>query len=376
MPPTLRATWRREAVTYARSWPAPVAAQGQQLLPLLSAQPNVGPERRGVATRLSALAPVAYDVLAIAPQITLDMQLRYAGLEQVWACALGMMAPTLGGVAMPQVVAAGVFRHLYELAPALSAEPWTVGEGWRLGTGLVVGQRKIRRATLAIDMGSEIWEWLSTMVRAWTLAADQGGVTLTLECVSHSVSYASAVNTLATVRACVPNSAPRASLPELTFRIAPWSAVTPLGSGDALQTPTWALRVEQQLAATFGRRTGLAPEEYERTQAPTVTLTFVVPRHANTAWATRWAAGTRVMADAQWAGPLIPGTATPYACRVYLPALEVSNAQTTMTAGIATETVQCLGVIPASAAAGFPLMHRLGPLAVECVTSVSQHPLL
>ena len=372
----LRAGLAREATITAHVWPATAAALVTQLLPLLTVNGNDGVTRAGSRTLVSGLAPVAFDLLSIAPTLQVPLQLRYQGLEQAWALACGFGAKRFGATVNPETLATGAYKHRYELDLTQGATPWMLGEGFQLGSELTLGQRRIRRATIACDLRSEVWEFLSCMVAAWTLAADHSGCTLTLDLVGHSKSVASAINTATTLANALPNVFPRARFDQCVWRIAPYSAGTPLNSGNAVTVSSWALRVDHQLATSFGPRTGTAPEEYERTQAPTVTLTFVLPRHEAETWQQRWRVGTVLMADAKWTGEQIGATGHNYQCNAYLPSLQVTNAQLSGAgSGLYPDTVQGIGVVPSAAAAGFPAMQFLGPLAVELVSGVSQHGL-
>lgn len=383
MPTTLgyaiRAAFQREALISTPTWPSASAAACTALLPLLDAQVGDGVNKTGAYTQDSGFGPIGYDLTGIVPAITLPLQMRYQGLEQLWACALGFMAGRISGTLMPQTLATGAYRHLYELDDHLSALwPWMYNDGWQFQSPAEItwGARKVRRGTVALDLQSEVWELKSAMVNAWTLAANPQGVTLTLELLAHSLSRSGTVNTSATLTALAPNVSPRLRFDALTFRIAPFSSSVALNSGDALAVSAWALRVENKLQAGFGPMSGLAPEEFERSQAVQVTLTFVVPRHTAATWQTRWTANTRLMADAKWTGPAIGATGQNYQCNVYLPSLQVSNAQLGINgAALPPDTVQCLGIVPTVAAAGFPAMNNLIPLAVECVSGTSTHSL-
>ena len=208
-------------------------------------------------------------------------------------------------------------------------------------------------------------------------ACTPAGTTLALELVAHSLSRASVVNTAATMGVLAPVLVPSVLFTDLVFRIAPYSASTPLGSSDALGVSSWTLRLENHLAPTVGPRTGTAPEEYERQQEPTISLTVVLPRRSADTWQTRWGANTTLMADATFSGGQIGSTGIPYQLNVYLPALQVLNAQAgTGGPGLPPDTVQLHAVIPSAAAAGFPTCHTNTPLAVEVVSGVSTHPLV
>lgn len=373
----IRAGFQREAVVTTATWPAASAAAVAQLLPLLDVEANDGVQKIGAYTTTAARGPIAFDLLHRAPTLRLPLQLRYQGLEPLWACALGFGAKRFGATLNPEPLAAGAYKHRYELDMVMGGIPWMLGEGFQLGTELQLGQQRIRRGTFAADLQSEVWEFLSAMVTGWTLQGTHAGCTVTVDLASASKSVASAVNTATTLANALPNIAPRVRFDQLTWRIAPYSSSVALTSGDALQVSSWTVRVDHALQPSFGPRLGTGPEEYERTQSPTVTVTFTLPRHEAEIWQSRWRSGTGIlMADAKWTGGQIGATGQPYQCNVYLPALQVTNAQLNAAgSGLASDTVQAIGVIPSLAAAGFPVMQFLGPLAVELVSGVSLHGL-
>jgi hypothetical protein len=372
----IRAGFAREATVTAATWPAASAAVVTQLLPLLDYAANDGVEKAGTRTTTSGIGPVAFDLMNIAPSLQIPLQLRYQGLEQLWACALGFGAKRFGATLNPETLATGAYKHRYELDSVVGATPWMLGEGFQVGTELQLGQRRIRRGTFAADLQSEVWECLSCMVAGWTLAGSHAGCTLTVDLAGYSKSVSSVVNTATTLANASPNVWPRARFDQLAWRIAPYSSSTALSGTDVVPITSWALRVDHNLATSFGPRLGTAPEEYERTQASAVTLTFVLPRHEAETWQSRWRSNARLMADAKWTGPAIGATGQNYQCNVYLPSLQVTNAQLSAAgSGLYPDTVQAIGVIPSTAAAGFPAMQFLGPLAVELVSGVSVHGL-
>lgn len=374
----IRAGFEREAIVTTSTWPAAAAAALTALLPLLDIAANDGVEKAGTGSVETGLGPTGFDVLSVMPTATVSMKARYQGLEPLWACALGYMAKRIGATVMPETLAAGVFRHLLELDASLStAAGWTLADGFQVGTELLVGQRRVRRGTFAVDFQVSGWEWLSSMIQAVTLQSEPGGTTLTVELVAYSLSRSSAVNTSATMLKLLPSTLPTVLFTDLAVRVGAYSAVTPLGSGDAVLCTTWTLRLENNLVAAPGPRTGTAPEEYEREGAPRATVTFVVSRHTADLWQTRWSSNTLLMADAKFTSPSEVAAGQPYKLNVYLPSCRVTNGQlNTSGPRLPSDTVQLVGVVPTAAAAGFPTMIGLSPLAIEVVSGTSTHPLL
>lgn len=374
----LRAGFQREAVVTTSTWPVVAPAALTALLPLLDVQPDEGVQKRGSIGPVSGLGPTAFDVLNVTPRVTVPWKLRYEGFEQLVACALGHGAKRLNTVVMPESLGMGAYRHLYELDARLStAEAWQAApDGFQDGE-LLAGQRKVRRGTLAVNFGISVWEWLSAMVQTLTMTVVPAGVTLAVDFVSHSLGRTSVVNTVATLAHLAPITAPPVNSAEMVCRVAPYSASVPLGSGDSVQVSSWSLKLENHLKATYGPRTGLAPEEYERDQPPTVTVTLTPPRHRTDAWQTRWRTVAPLMMDMKLTGPLMQPAGFPYACNVYLPTCQVMQAAPQMRgAGLPSDTVQLQGQVPTAPAAGFPTMQRSTPLAIELQNGVNQHALL
>lgn len=373
----IRGGFTREASVTTPTWPATTAALVTTLLPLLSGGFNDGVNKKGVADATSGLAPVAFDIQDITPSLSLPLQLRYHGLESLWGCALGYGAKRISTTLNPETLATGVYRHSYEVDPNVSDFPWQLGDGFHLGANeLSLGQRRITHGTMALDMVSEVWELKSSMVAGMSLTASHQGCFLSFDFLAHSKSASSSVNTATTLRNALPNYAPRAHFHEAVWRIAPYSASVPLGSGDSLKITAWSLRLDPQIKSTYGPRTGTAPELLFRTTAPTITVQFTIERHQSEAWQTRWRANTTIMADMKWTGALIGGSGINSQCNLFFPSLKVIGAQLSPNgASTYTETVQAIAIVPSAAAAGFPTFHNVTPFGVQLVTTTSQHGL-
>jgi hypothetical protein len=375
----LRCGFQREAIVTAPIWPTASAAVVTTLLPLLDVAPTDGVTKAGYSSVASGLGPAGFDVVSILPAATVTLKAQYQGLEALWACALGYMAKRIGATVLPEALGGGAFRHLYELDTGLStAHTWDASADGFTGGELLAGQRKVRRGTFAVDLGVSVWEFLSSMVQALTLQVEEAGATLTLELLSHSKSEVSVINTSVTMARCLPPTAPNVLFSDLLFRVAPYSASTPLASGDIVRATRWALRLDNMLVGVPGPRTGLYAEEYERGSDPRVTVTFVDPRHTADQWQQRWRDTPVLMADARCTSERFITAGQPYRLNVSLPSCQVTNAQLGLNgATLPPDTVQLVGVVPSAAAAGFPTMrHTSSALAVEVYSGVSQHPLL
>lgn len=372
-----RAGFQREAIVSSGTWPAASAAALTALLPVLPLPGNDGIEKAGGVTLNAPLATDTFDVLRKAPTVAPPLVARYQGLEQLWACAFGHMPKRIGSTVMPETLATGAYRHLYEIDTRLSGlEMWMLGDGFQVGTELLIGQRKIRRGTFALDDQVSVREWLSSMVQGLTLQADPGATSLTLDMISYALSRASVVNTAATMAVLLPNASPRLNFVDCVIRLDTFSTSIALSSADQLQCGSLALRIDNNLVTQFGPHTGLAPGEYERERPAIVTLTLALPRHTVDTWLSAWGSNPTLMADVKFTGPAIGSTGFTYQCNLYFPSLKITNAQLLPGFGPLSETVQLVAITPSAAAAGMPTMHRLTPCAVELVSAVSAHALL
>ena len=203
------------------------------------------------------LGPHALDVIAQTPSVRIGFRWRYQGLEDLLGVALGYMP-----AAFPQALGGGAYRHLYEVSADLASEPWPSADSQPLGTRLV------RRGTFAAWRQVSVWQVLSGMVQSLALVSDgervQGDVVL----VGETLSRTSAVNTTTTLQALPPCGWPLVSVRHGRLRLGPRSATVPLTAAHDVCYRTLEVRSENNLAATAGPRTGLAPEEYTRTQPP------------------------------------------------------------------------------------------------------------
>ena len=361
------------------TWPAVSAAALTRLLPLLGASGHDGAHHQGRSGTDTGLGPQVFDLVEHLPLASTTWRLRYQGFEQLLACALGHGAKRLASVVMPEVLASGAYRHLYELDTGLStASAWDATADGFLTGELAAGQRKVRRGTLVLSSQQGVWEWLSAMIQGLALIVTAGApTTLAIDYVSFQLARDSVINTVARMQTVPPVVAPAPLFADWTWRIGPYSASVALDSSTLAPCTRWSLRLENNLEASAGPRTGYAPDEYERSNEPRVTLSFTLPRSTTDVWQTRWVQNTRLMAIGAFQGPVIGNTSVHYALTCYLPSCQVTNAVLNLAgAQIPSTTVELVAIVPTAAAAGFPTMQRLTPLALELVSGEAQHALL
>jgi hypothetical protein len=300
-------------------------------------------------------------------------------VEALWCYALGHAAKRLNGIVMPEVVTTGVYRHLYEGAARLRAEPWAPGDGVYAGDGLVAGHVKGRRGTLAVlKAGLEVWEARSAMVDVLTVIAAPTQATMDVALVAASLTRLSLVNTIASLNALAAPAADVCRFDACVVRLAPYSEAVPLASAHALPVQALTVTVQNHLQAEdTSPRSPVSVEEPERAHPPTITLTLTVAG-TDAAAVVDWVeAGTRLMADIVWTGPVIPGTATPMTLSLYFGTL-MAEAAPLVVAGPGRVDVECAfqAFPPPARPAGFPVSSGLAPLLVELRNSRNVHPLV
>jgi hypothetical protein len=373
------AGWAREAVVYAPTYPAASAALVTELLPLVGAELHTGVTQAFTpATDAAQLGYTAADTVSYAPTVTLHLAPRYRGLEALFACALGLEARRLGATLMPEQLAPGVYRHLFEVDHHLSTgSGWVAPDDGIEESDLLGGQRKVRRGTLAVVREFSVWEFLSVMWDELTLAwtVDQG--TCTLSGHAHSLTRDSAVNTLTSMQHATLSRGPSVLLTHAVLRLAPYSTTTPLDSTHETGISSWTLSLKNQLTGDSGPRTGLAPEEYERSAPPLVTGTFTLPRYRANTLLDAWPLGSSYMLDLKFTGGFIGTSGYHYALNLYVPGLVFTSVEPTgPTPSRAQVQVAWQAVTPAEAPAGFPSSAKNGPMLIEVLGDVPDHQLL
>jgi len=379
MPGHSYAGWAREAVVYAPAWPSDAAALVTTLLPCTSIELDPGLTHAFTpATTDARLGYTAADLVSSQPHVTLHLAPRYRGLEALFACALGLEAKRLGATLVPQQLAPGVYRHLFEVDQQLSTMTgWVAPDDGIDPSDVLDGQRKVRRGTLAVVRELSVWEFLSTMLDELTLAWTVDGGTCTVSGPAYSVRRDSGVNTLTTMQHAALPSGPSVLLTQAVLRLAPYSVDTPLGNSHETGIRTWTCTLKNQLKGEPGPRTGLAAEEYERSGPPLLTGTFELPRYRADTLTEAWAATTLYMLDCKFTGPFIADSAFRYQLNLYVPGLTLTHAAPTgPSVARATVPVQWTAVTPLAPPAGFPTMAHQGPFALEVISDIADHQLL
>lgn len=403
--------WQREAITYTPTWPAASAAAVTALLPLLSEDLRELPEKAPTVTARTGLGPEAVEVLSRRVGGPIQMRAQYTGQEAFLCAALGYMAKRVAGMSgrgrgptvsrgpgrrpgtarreggagflmgsgrgvfsLPEPLAPGVYRHLYEIEPHLAAEPWTSADGFHAGE-LSAGQHKIRRGTVAIDKQVSVWELKSTMIQRLTLDARMQAVTWSADLLGYGIARSGTVNTSGSLAALPTLSADNVLFTDLVCQVGAYSATTPLSSAIGLIQCT--MELDNHLTASPGPRVASFIEEPEREASPGVTGELVLARYqADTLLATVDANSPLMMAW-HWTGPEIGSTGYTARLSLYFPSLVFLEGQAGFAGpGMPTLTLPFQALVPAARPAGFPVSAHTGPLMIEVISPVSSHPLL
>lgn len=378
--PESQCGFRREALVTARTWPAASAALLQWALPLLSAEVSEGLTKQFQATRGSQYGYTGSAVTAHTPTIALTLDWRYGGLEQLLCCAFGYMAKRVAGntIVLPELLAAGVYRHLYELDVSVTtANLWGAADGVLGGDSLPAGLRKVRRGTVALSRGVSVWELLSGVVDQVSFAVQADGkATCAVNGIAYSLSRTSSANTLAVMAALPPLAYPTVLGTDLRVRLAPYSASTPLDSGDEVAVTAWSLTMQHNLAVQQSHEQPLHAAELEQQGTPLVSGSLTLPRYQSDTFFAAYSANDTYMLECTFTGPLIPHTATAYAYTFYVPHVKLTQVTAPLNQGTANQPLLWYAQVPIAQAAGFPASHHIGPVMLEHVTHEGGHPLL
>ena len=360
------AGFAHESATDGEQWPAESPALVREIWPILTADFDAGVQQEPVVTRAHALGPHAAFVVALRPACSVAFRWRYQGLEALLGCALGYMP-----AAFPHALGSGAYRHVYELSPDLASEPWPAADGQPATTRLV------RRGTFAAWRQVSTWEMVSGMVQSLALVSDGERVQGEVASVGESLTRESAVNTATTLQALPPYGWPLLSVRHGRLRLGPRSATVALTAEHDVCYRTLEVRLENNLAATAGPRTALAPEEYTRTAPPMLTLSFELPRYASDAWLDAWGADTPLMGEVHYGGPAIGGAPQAYQLTWSLPALRLTDVRPSpIQVGLPSVQHVLQAEVPDAPAAGMAATTLGGPCGVEVVCGVAAHPLL
>lgn len=373
-----RVGFKREALLYTNTWPSAAAIAVDTLLPVGEEALAEHATLAYSTTRTSNGSATHADVVAQDAAAPKTFDVRYQGLETIWACALGFQAKRISGTVFPEQLAVGAYKHRFEIDARLHGEAWELGDGFLLGE-LTLGQQKVRRMTAASYRGGiSVWEAKSVMVNTLELSGAPGqALSMTLDTIAHSVSNTSVINTTTVVNALSNVLAPRVLWHAGVFRLRPYSTSTALSGSDVISTQGASVRLSNTLERSAGRRTGLFTEEPQRSTVAEVTGSLTLPRYLVDTLILAQRAGTAYMMDIKFTGGQIAATGQNYALNLYFPTMHFPTTDVrTSGPGRIPVTLPFTCREPTAAAAGMPATHHLGALTVEVVSGLATNPLL
>lgn len=177
-----KAAYGLESLIYTPTWPSTAPVLGTTLLPLLSE--SVVPETEYETIEAVSRTPSAPRLVSRRSIGEVAVDARFSGIEPLFASAFGFMSPSL-----PEQLAAGVYRHLYELDDTVGARPWKAGEGVLSGSGITAGQRKRRRGTFTVEKGGITWQSHGCSVTGFALTANSTGVSFVFGLIGYDTIY-------------------------------------------------------------------------------------------------------------------------------------------------------------------------------------------
>ena len=367
---TTRCGAKKNATVYTATWPSAASAAVTALLPLLS---------EDLANELGQVAVVTVDnrVFQGAPLVAdrntagnLVLDLRFDGLELIWLLGLGFQARRIAGTSMPENLGGGAYRHLFEVDPVLGYQPWLPGEGWVSNDGLLSGQGKVRRATVVVEKGANLWETKDAVVEGLTFQGNAAGMSIVLNMFGYTTNYFSTVNPTLSALSCPTEPL---TYMDMEVSITDGSSAVSLTELVGFQ---WSIRNNLSTAAT----TSTAPfvDEPRRAGPAVVQGTFALPSYSAEALILQgWAqTNTALSMRAEFTGDTIGG-GNDFRLTFYFPALTLSSADLPVQGPQQVQgNFAFVAHKPSTVPFGFPASVKGGHVMVEVVSTLSTNPLI
>jgi hypothetical protein len=296
----------------------------------------------------------------------------YKGIESLIASAMGFCNYSES----PETIAAGVYKHTFELSEHLRTESWAAGDGILAGSGYLAGDNKVRRGTLCIDKSVSIWEFASVMIQAVTIKGDSKGVRFEFDLLPYDLDRASAVN----------DSSAAWSIPDLDWTpilfgdMAMWlddySAVSELTADDAMGISEFEIKLENHLKVERDSLSGLYIAEPRREAKRLVSGSFTVPRYESDDLLAKLDAQDPMMAMLRFTGAEIGATGHDRACWIWLPTIRFDAIDAPLGGpGLIPVKHTFTAEIPAAAPAGFPA-QATKELVIQVQNDLDTNPLV
>lgn len=354
-----------------RTWP-PAPSVVSKLLPLLNEGMVVNP----IITLQDLLSPE----VGQAPSIQrakvyggpLSVHATYNDIELLWGLWLGREAFSIGGTAQPEMLAAGVYRHTFEIDPQYHSHAWTFEEGVQLGSGVTIGHQILPSGTLAIEKEDVLWEFRGWQVIAGVFSAGPRETKIRLNSVAYDLDLASVTNP--DLSAASLPSFEDIRLLDMTLRIGPQSTITPLDSSNDVDVDRFQFGLTYSVSVEQRADSGLFIGEPRRVGVPQIRGVLGKPRYSDDVQSNRAFDSTPQMASAVFEGPEIGATGFNYELGVYFPHLELTNPNMAVRgAELIREDYAFQAGVPGDDYAGMPATTRRTPIIVQVVSGESGH---
>ena len=312
------------------------------------------------------------DVLGKLVSGPITVEAVYRGIESMIVSAMGFSNYT----ASPETVAAGVYKHTFELADNLHTQSWAAGDGILAGSGYLAGDNKVRRGTLCIDKTISIWEMASTMINGMTIHGDSKGVRIDFDLLPYNLDRSSAVNTSSAAWSIINDDWLSILFQDMVLWIDDYSDSSPLTSDDALGISEFEVKLENNLKVEKDSLSGLYIAEPRREAKRLVTGSFTIPRYENNTLLDDYDAQNALMAMLKFTGSQIGATGHYHTFWIWLPTLKFDKVDAAIGgAGIIPVEHTFTAEIPAACPAGFPA-QATREMVIQMQNALSTNPLI
>jgi len=365
-----KTAWKKEAAQSAYGTPAACGAGDQIPLITESLAREIAKEPDNTIRHKAGLG--GSDITGKGVSGSVELEAVYRGIEAILAAATGHCNYT----ASPATIAAGVYKHTFELAENLNGEGWLAGDGVLAGSGLLAGDKKVRRGSLCIDKSVSLWEYASAMIQAITIKGDAKSVRITLDLAPYNLDRASAVN--ATSAAWDIPGADWLSIlfPDLALWIGDYSTSVALSSGNAIGVNAFEIKLQNNIKVERDSLSGLYIAEPRREGKRLVTGSFSIPRYESDTFLGNLDAQTRKMALLKFTGSQIGATGYYRTCWIWLSTLRFDKIDAPLSGpGMIAVTHTFTAEMPPGAAAGFPA-EATREMVIQLQNDYATNPLI
>ena len=365
-----KTAWRKEDKQGAYGTPIECGANHQYPLISESLSREIEKELDNVIRHKAGHG--ASDVLSKLVAGGISIEAVYRGIESIICSALGFS----NYAASPETIAAGVYKHTFELAENLHTESWAAGDGILAGSGYLAGDNKIRRGTLCTDKTISIWEYISSMINSITIKGDSKAVRIELDLIPYNLDRSSAVNTSSAAWS-IPNSDWESILfQDLVLWIDDYSASVALTSADAVGISEFEIKLENNLKLEKDSLSGLYIAEPKREAKRLLTGSFTFPRYENDTFLDHLDDQVAQMAKLQFTGSQIGATGYYNTFWIWLPTLKFDKIDAPLDGpGLLTVTHTFTCELPAAVPSGFP-SQASKELIIQVQNDLSTNPLI